>query len=299
MKITLEELRAWVAVVDTGSITAAAELLDQTSSGVSRALTRLEGKLQTNLLNRTTRRLALTEEGQIFLEHARQILASVEQAETHIAQRREMPSGKLRINAASPFMLHVIVPLVDEFRRRYPLIQLELNTDDVVIDLLEQQTDIAIRIGQLRDSTLHARLLGSTVSRLMASPGYVARFGDPQTAAELAQHTLIGFSASEVHNRWPVRHQQQDVLAIKPDLAASSGETIRQLVIAGQGIGRLSDFLTRKDRQEGKMVQVMINNTSEQRLPVHAVFYRNNALAARTLCFLDFLQEKIVEQGLL
>ena len=172
MKITLEELRAWVAVVDSGSITAAASQLAQTSSGISRALSRLESKLQTTLLHRTTRRLALTEEGQVFLEHARQILASVEQAEEQIALRREMPSGRLRVNAATPFMLHVIVPLVADFRARYPLIQLELNTDDILIDLLEQQTDVAIRIGELRDSTLRARML---VCALLALPVIASR----------------------------------------------------------------------------------------------------------------------------
>jgi len=194
VKITLEELRAWVAVVDSGSITAAADQLAQTSSGISRALSRLESKLQTTLLHRTTRRLALTEEGQVFLEHARQILASVEQAEEQIAQRREMPSGRLRVNAATPFMLHVIVPLVDAFRAQYPLIQLELNTDDILIDLLEQQTDVAIRIGELRDSTLRARMLGSSAIRLMASPAYLAKAGTPQTVADLEQHQIIGFS---------------------------------------------------------------------------------------------------------
>ncbi|WP_313376256.1 LysR family transcriptional regulator, partial [Pantoea sp. CTOTU50773] len=176
MKITLEELRAWVAVVDTGSITAAAEQLDQTSSGISRALSRLESKLQTTLMHRTTRRLALTEEGLIFLDHARQILSSVELAEEQIAQRRDIPSGRLRINANAPFMLHVIVPLVAEFRQRYPLIQLELNTDDIMIDLLEQQTDIAIRVGELRDSTLRARVLGSSATRLVASPAYLQQY---------------------------------------------------------------------------------------------------------------------------
>ncbi|MCR8526156.1 LysR substrate-binding domain-containing protein, partial [Escherichia coli] len=159
------------------SITSAAELLDQTSSGVSRALSRLEAKLNSTLLHRTTRRLALTEEGQLFLTHARQILLSVEQAEEQIARRRETPSGRLRINAAAPFMQHVVVPLIGAFRQRYPLIQLELNTDDIVIDLLEQQTDIAIRIGELRDSTMRARMLGSSRVRLLASPAYLQKYG--------------------------------------------------------------------------------------------------------------------------
>ncbi len=299
VKITLEELRAWVAVVDTGAITAAAGQLGQTSSGISRALSRLEKKLQTTLLHRTTRRLALTEEGQVFLEHARQILASVENAEEQIAQRREMPAGRLRINAATPFMLHVIVPLVGEFSARYPLIQLELNTDDVVIDLLEQQTDVAIRVGELRDSTIHARMLGSSQVRLLASPAYLEKHGNPQRVADLAHHRLIGFTQLEKHNIWPVWQSNGEFLQIKPDLAASGGETIRQLAVAGQGIARISDFASREDRASGKLVAVLASEIHDLRHPIHAVYYRNTTLSLRIVRFLDFLHDKIREHQLL
>ena len=147
MKITLEELLAFTAVVDSGSVTAAADRLGQTTSGVSRALSRLEAKLDATLLRRTTRRLSLTEEGQSFLAPAREILRSVDQAEELMALRRRLPAGRLRVNAAAPFMAHVLVPMVAEFRRRYPQIELELDTDDRNIDLLEKRADIAIRIG--------------------------------------------------------------------------------------------------------------------------------------------------------
>lgn len=298
MKITLEELRAWVTVVDTGSITAAAEQLEQTSSGISRALSRLETKLQTTLMHRTTRRLALTEEGTLFLEHARQILASVEHAEEQLAQRRLTPSGRLRINAAAPFMLHVIVPLIEGFRQQYPLIELELNTDDIVIDLLEQQTDIAIRIGELRDSTMRARLLGSSAIRLLASPAYLQKYGKPQSALDLENHQRIGFSHLDAHNVWPVWQREGEFLQVKPTISASSGETIRQLALAGQGIARLSDFVSREDRDCGKLVQILTEETRELRLPIHAVYYRNEALSSRVTCFLNFLQEQTLLKNL-
>jgi len=298
MKVTLEELRVLVAVADCGSITAAAELLDQTSSGVSRALSRLEAKLNSTLLHRTTRRLALTEEGQLFLTHARQILASVEQAEEQIARRRETPSGRLRINAAAPFMQHVIVPLIGAFRQRYPLIQLELNTDDIVIDLLEQQTDIAIRIGELRDSTMRARMLGSSRVRLLASPDYLQKYGEPHSVEALAQHQLIGFSQLEMHNVWPVWQREGEMLRIQPTIAASSGEIIRQLTLAGQGIARISDFVSHQDLAAGRLKEVLVQQTQDVRLPVHAVYYRNAELAARITCFLDFLHAEIAAQAL-
>ena len=299
VKITLEELRAWVAVVDSGSITAAAEQLEQTTARISRALSRLESKLQTTLMHRTTRRLALTDEGAVFLEHARQILTSVERAEEQIARRRETPAGRLRINANTPFMLHVIVPLLAEFRQRYPQIELELNTDDIVIDLLEQQTDIAIRIGELRDSTLRARVLGSSATRLVASPDYLAKHGIPDSVAALSQHQLIGFSQLDTHNIWPVWQQEGEFLRIKPTLTASSGETLRQLALQGLGIVRLSDFVSREDREQGRLIDVLASETRELRLPVHAVYYRNQTLSSRVTCFLDFLQEKIQRQQLI
>ncbi|MDU6387505.1 MULTISPECIES: LysR substrate-binding domain-containing protein [Pantoea] len=298
MKVTLEELRVLVAVADCGSITSAAELLDQTSSGVSRALSRLEAKLNSTLLHRTTRRLALTEEGQLFLTHARQILLSVEQAEEQIARRRETPSGRLRINAAAPFMQHVVVPLIGAFRQRYPLIQLELNTDDIVIDLLEQQTDIAIRIGELRDSTMRARMLGSSRVRLLASPAYLQKYGEPQSVEALAQHQLIGFSQLEMHNVWPVWQREGELLRIQPTIAASSGEIIRQLALAGQGIARISDFVSHQDLAAGRLKEVLVQQTHDVRLPVHAVYYRNAELASRITCFLDFLHQEIASQAL-
>ncbi len=298
MKVTLEELRVLVAVADCGSITSAAELLDQTSSGVSRALSRLEAKLHSTLLHRTTLRLALTEEGHLFLTHARQILLSVEQAEEQIARRRETPSGRLRINAAAPFMQHVIVPLIGAFRQRYPLIQLELNTDDIVIDLLEQQTDIAIRIGELRDSTMRARMLGSSRVRLLASPAYLQKYGEPQSVEALAQHQLIGFSQLEMHNVWPVWQREGELLRIQPTIAASSGEIIRQLALAGQGIARISDFVSHQDLAAGRLKEVLVQQTHDVRLPVHAVYYRNAELASRITCFLDFLHQEIASQAL-
>jgi len=298
MKVTLEELRVLVAVADCGSITSAAELLDQTSSGVSRALSRLEAKLNSTLLHRTTRRLALTEEGQLFLTHARQILLSVEQAEEQIARRRETPSGRLRINAAAPFMQHVVVPLIGAFRQRYPLIQLELNTDDIVIDLLEQQTDIAIRIGELRDSTMRARMLGSSRVRLLASPAYLQKYGEPQSVEALAQHQLIGFSQLEMHNVWPVWQREGELLRIQPTIAASSGEIIRQLALAGQGIARISDFVSHQYLAAGRLQEVLVQQTHDVRLPVHAVYYRNAELASRITCFLDFLHQEIASQAL-
>ncbi|MDP2017029.1 LysR family transcriptional regulator [Hydrogenophaga sp.] len=293
MKTTLEELQAFAAVVDGGSITAAADHLGQTVSGISRALGRLEKKLDTTLLRRTTRRTELTEEGQAFLLRTRAILAAIDDAEEHMAARRQRPAGRLRVNAATPFMLHAIVPLVPAFRRAYPEITLELDTDELNIDLLERRTDVAIRIGALRDSTLHARALCTSRLRVLASPAYLAAHGRPKSVAELAQHSLLGFTQPEALNRWPLRGAHGDEWPVVPDITASSGETLRQLALQGAGLACLSDFMSSADRERGDLVQVLVKDTVDVRQPISAVYYRNTQLAARIACFLDFLQERM------
>lgn len=293
MKTTLEELQAFAAVVDGGSITAAADHLGQTVSGISRALGRLEKKLDTTLLRRTTRRTELTEEGQAFLLRTRAILAAIDDAEEHMAARRQRPAGRLRVNAATPFMLHAIVPLVPAFRRAYPQITLELDTDELNIDLLERRTDVAIRIGALRDSTLHARALCTSRIRVLASPAYLVEHGRPKSVADLAQHSLLGFTQPESLNRWPLRGAHGDEWPVVPDITASSGETLRQLALQGVGIACLSDFMSSADRERGDLVQVLVKDTVDVRQPISAVYYRNTQLAARIACFLDFLQERM------
>jgi DNA-binding transcriptional LysR family regulator len=293
MKTSTDELLVFVTVIDAGSITAAAEKLQQTVSGVSRALTRLEKQLGVALILRTTRRLQLTEEGELFLERARAILAAMEDAEEAVTRHRERPSGRLRVDAATPFMLHCIVPHVADFAELYPEIQLELTNNERIVDLLEQRVDIAIRIGALQDSTLHARALGASRLRIVASPGYLATHGTPRDVAALREHRLIGFTAPAHLNRWPLRaageQGAEPGYAIAPALLASSGETIRQLALAESGIACLSDFLTVADREAGRLVTVLDDALFEERQPIHAVYYRSAALAARVQCFLAFI----------
>ncbi|WP_302409773.1 LysR family transcriptional regulator [Comamonas kerstersii] len=293
MKTTLDELQAFVAVVDTGSITAASELLGLTISATSRTLGRLEEKLQTTLLRRTTRRLELTEEGATFLQHARAIIASVDEAEEQMAARRMRPVGKLRVDAATPFMLHVLVPLIAQFRENYPEVELELNSNEGIIDLLEKRTDVAFRIGVLKDSTLHARPVGTSQVRVLASPAYLKRYGRPASPDQLAQHQLLGFTQPESLNDWPLRDTAGNVLRIQPGISSSSGETLRHMALAGLGIVCLSDFMTREDRKHGDLVQLFPSQTLDVRQSINAVYYRNTALAARITCFVDHVIETL------
>lgn len=297
MKTTLDEMQVFIAIVDCGSITAAADALQQTISATSRTMTRLEEKLQTTLMRRTTRRLQLTEEGSAYLEQARKIIAAVEETEEQMRARRNQPAGRLRVDAASPFMLHVIVPLVPGYRKRYPKVELELNSNEGNIDLLERRTDLALRIGSLKDSSLHAVPIGRSRVRVLASPGYLAAHGAPKRVADLREHTLLGFSQLESLNEWPLEDADGQPLHIQPAIRSFSGETLRQLALNDAGIVCLSDFMTRADRQSGALRQLFLRQTLDVRQPVNAVYYRNTAISSRIKSFIDYLVESLGPRG--
>lgn len=297
MKTTLDEMQVFIAIVDSGSITAAAEVLGQTVSATSRTMSRLEEKLQTTLMRRTTRRLALTEEGKAYLEQARRIIASVEEAEELMNLRRNQPAGLLRVDAASPFMLHVIAPLAPAYRTRYPQVELELTSNEGNIDLLERRTDLAFRIGRLKDSSLHAVALGTSRVRVLASPGYLARHGTPRCAADLASHVLLGFAQLEALNEWPLLDADGQPVHVKPQVRAYSGETLRQLALNDGGIVCLSDFMTRADRKSGALQPLFVKQLLEVRQPINAVYYRNTAISSRIKSFIDFVVETVGTRG--
>ena len=294
MKVTTEELAAFVAVVDTGSLSLAAKGLSQTASGVSRALGRLEDKLEATLLRRTTRQVQLTEEGELFLERARGILEAIDAAEESMASRKSKPAGRLRIDAAAPFILHGLVPHLREFSELYPDIRLEVASHDHIVDLLEERTDVAFRIGALSDSTLHATTIGSCNLNIVASPAYLKANGVPKTAHDLKKHRLIGFTAPKSLNEWPVLHDGGERMAIEPHMKASSGETVRALAVSGCGITCLSNFMTHQDIKDGTLVPLLRSSMSDYRQPIHAVYYRNAPFMARIRCFLKFISSRLV-----
>ena len=293
-----DELALFVAVVEAGSFRQAADNLGIDNSVVSRGVKRLEQKLATQLLNRTTRRVTLTDEGDWFYRRAANLLDEMAAAENQLLARRQQPQGILRVDAATPFILHQLVPLIGEFRRRYPAIELQLESSDGFINLLERRVDVAIRIGELADSSLRALPLGSSRLRILASPDYLARCGTPVLPADLAQHQLLGFSTSDNLNLWPLMGEHGDRLAIQAQLKASSGETLRQLALAGEGLVCLSDFMTAADRASGALVEVLARSNSGASRPIHAVFYTDAQRNPRLRAWLDFLREKLTPNAL-
>ncbi len=297
MRATSDELQIFVTIVECGQLSLAAQLLGQNPSSVSRALARLEEKLGVTLLKRTTRSQDLTEEGVIYFDHAQRILQQMEEAEDLLFECSHTPAGRLRVDTASPFLLHCVLPYIPDFRRAYPNIELELTSSEGVIDLLEQRTDVALRLGPLSDSTLFSQLLGKSFRRVLASPEYLQRCGIPQVPEDLERHTILGFTKPERLNQWYLKSAKGDLWLVKPQLKASSGETLRQLAMRGEGIVYLSDFMTHEDRKEGRLIQILNDHTLPELQPIHAVYYKHTHLASRIRVFIDFLAQKLREPG--
>nr|WP_086939538.1 LysR family transcriptional regulator [Thaumasiovibrio occultus] len=291
MRTKSEDLEILITVVDTGGFTAAADVLDLQVARVSRAVSKVEAQLGVTILNRTTRRMELTDEGRQFVENVRVGLNQLQQAEDDLISRGDLPKGRLRVDAVSPFVFHQLIPLVPEFKQAYPDIELELTSNEGFVDLLEKKTDIAIRIGTLNDSTLHARPLGKSILYIVASPEYLSKRGFPSKTSDLRQHDTIGFSSPKVLNEWPLKGFDR----ITPSLTSSNGETIRQLAITGNGIACLSGFMVKKDIKEGRLISLLESEkiSHSGREQVNAVYYKSSSLAKRITAFVDFIQSKL------
>ncbi|MEP1447284.1 MAG: LysR family transcriptional regulator [Paraglaciecola sp.] len=290
IKSKTEDLEIFVTVVDCGSFTGAANLLDTQVAKISRAVSRLERNLDITLFTRSTRRVELTEAGLLFLNYARDGLETINRGEEALNTLQSAPKGKLRIDAASPFLFHQIIPYIEDFQLAYPDIQLNLISNENIVDLIEKKTDLAIRIGKLSDSNLYAKNIGTSKLHIVASPRYFAKFKKPVTITELKAHKLIGFADSPKLNNWFLKEELQ----ITPTITASNGEAIRQLALNGNGIAMLSNFMVRKDLENNALVEVLPNSviSPNPREEVHAVYYKNSASTSRIAAFMNFYTNK-------
>ncbi|ATF94057.1 D-malate degradation protein R [Cedecea neteri] len=293
MKATSEELAIFVAVVESGSFSRAAEQLGQANSAVSRTVKKLEMKLGVSLLNRTTRQLSLTEEGERYFRNVQQILQAMAAAENEVMESKQTPRGLLRIDAATPVMLHLLMPLIKPFRERYPEMTLSLVSSETFINLIERKVDVAIRVGNLTDSSLRARPLFSSYRKIIASPEYLAEHGTPETAADLVNHVCLGFTEPSSLNRWPVSQEDGQLFEIKPGLSSNSGETLKQLCLTGNGIACLSDFMIDKEIENGEFVEVLADKLLPVNMPFSAVYYSDRAVSTRIRAFIDFLSDAV------
>ena len=186
----------------------------------------------------------------------------------------------------------MIVPLIHEFMQQYPNIEIELSNHDQVIDLLEHKTDVAIRFGELHDSSLHAKLLCRSRLYIVASPSYLEQHGIPQSSEDLASHILLGFSHPTHLNTWPIQLNAEDFIA-HPKIKASNGETVRQMALDGLGITCLSAFLVRRDLKEKRLIALFEDQIEIYEQRIHAVYYQQEHLPKRVRLFIEFLAQKL------
>ncbi len=283
-------MQIFVAVVEAGSLTAAAERLNLAKSAVSRRLAELETHLGVSLIQRTTRRLNLTASGRAYYERCVAILADVDEAETEVSQAHGALRGRLKVALPQAFGLLHLAPLIQAFMKRHPDVRLELDFNDRQVDLMQEGFDLAIRIATLADSSLIARRLTVIPHLVGASPGYLARRGTPRTAADLAHHDCLVYSNVRDPELWshhgPDGHAGQVRVAVR--LAASSGEFLLHAALAGEGLVLLPVFYVHAALRTGHLVQVL----PDHRWPepaAYAVYPPTRHLSARARAFIDFL----------
>ncbi|SNY61015.1 DNA-binding transcriptional regulator YafC [Enterobacter sp. CC120223-11] len=291
MRATSEEIAIFVAVVESGSFSRAAEQLGQANSAVSRAVKKLESKLGVSLLNRTTRQLSLTEEGERYFRRVQGVLQEMAAAENELMEARHTPRGLLRIDAATPVVLHYLMPLIKPFRERYPEIALSLVSSETFINLIERKVDVAIRVGTLADSSLRARPLFSSLRKIIASPDYIARHGKPESVEDLKHHVCMGFTEPVSLNMWPVSCCDGQLHEIQCGISSNSGETLKQLCLQGNGIACLSDFMVDSEIARGEFVELLADKRLPVEMPFSAVYYSDRAVSTRIRAFIDFLSE--------
>lgn len=288
------EMEVFVRVVDLGGFTAAAKEFRLTPSGVSKLVSRLEARLSARLINRSTRQLQLTPEGQIFYERSVRVLADIDGAEREAAAGA-CPRGQLRVNCNVPFGLRHVLPHVPEFLASYPDITIDLAFSDQVIDLMQERADIAIRVGPLRASGLMARKLGTSRMCVVASPDYLGRQGTPFAPADLDRHKGIGWTFTRILRGWPFRiGESMDAVLPPPVARASDGEAARLLALGGAGLVRLALFHVGADIEAGRLVPVLETFNPGDREDIHAVYLgQGGPLPARVRAFIDFLGGRI------
>ncbi|MDB6453682.1 LysR family transcriptional regulator [Falsirhodobacter sp. 20TX0035] len=284
----LGEMEIFTRVAALGSFSAAARQLGQTPSAVSRAITRLEERLRVRLLVRSTRSLTPTPEGEAYLAEARQMLDRLAEMEDRIGQRGQTPRGPLRVSSTVGFGTLVVLPLVPAFLRTCPDVQLDLTLSDAVVDLWQERTDLALRSGRLKSSSLTARRIATMRRVVVAAPEYLARRGVPQRPADLEGHDalLYNFQPPE----W-MFHAGGNALRqpVRGPFAASDGTILRQACLAGLGLMRTGDTVVAADLLDGRLVEVLADYAPPEPETLHAVYAGHPHLALRIRAFVDFL----------
>ena len=289
----LVEMRVFKAVAESGGFTAAALRLGTSQPFVSRTLSALEKRLECKLLHRSTRSQRLTREGERFLALCSRTLDTLERAESDI--KATDPAGELHVSAPLAFGLDQVVPCLPEFLGAYPRLSVHLSLSDAVMNLIDSNIDVAIRMGRLSDSTLVSRKLCNLHRILVASPAYIARHGMPVTPAglESGHHKCLAWDGMHKHmNRWPfIINGTLEHLQVRGYFHSDNGSTLYQLCVAGVGIMRLAEHLALPAIERGDLVPILSDYVVRDDTAIHAVYLHGNQNTPRVRAFVDYCVE--------
>jgi DNA-binding transcriptional LysR family regulator len=285
------EMRTFAGVVEAGSFVAAADALDMSKAAVSRYVAELETRLGVRLLHRTTRRLSLTAEGEVFFTRCRELLQGVDEAEAEITRHSGEAVGILKVSAPVSFGLLRLAPLWGGFLDVHPRIKLDLSLSDRLVDLVDEGIDMAIRIGRLASSSLVSRQLASTRLVLCASRPYLRKHGKPRHPDDLAGHAVLAYSLLAMGDSWEFEGPQGPVsVKVLPRMHTNSGDTCRAVALDHQGIILQPSFLVADDLRSGRLVEILPDYQSAE-LGIHAVFPSRKHVLPKVRLLIEYLAQ--------
>lgn len=288
------EMQVFAKVVETGSFSAAAELLNMSPSAISKLVSRTEGRLGVQLFKRSTRSMALTAEGREFYASCARILQEIDDAELSVSQGFSQVRGTLRVNTSLPFGQHYLVPLLAEFRALYPEVVIDISLTDSKVELQRDEVDVAIRMGPLHDATFRARKLGSSRKAVVAAPSYLARHPAPRVPADLSRHDCLNFDFRRSLDEWPFMVDGKLVhLAVDGAMQTNNGETMRQLTLQGLGVSRLGMFHVFDDIRRGDLVELLPAYNAGDIEEVTVIYLNQKHIPPRIRAFIDFVAERL------
>lgn len=292
----ISNIQLFVRVVEEGSFSAVARSMGVTPSAVSRQISQLEKELGGRLFQRTTRKQSLTEAGEIYFQHADRLVEDIEVAKLAVKKLTDKPSGSLRITAEADFALRFIEPLLPEFLKLYPEIQVCLHMSSIQLDLIDENLDLALRIGHLENSSLTARKLGDSNSVICASPAYISKHGEPSHPSDLQAHSCLSFNTKVGVNRWRFETTSNSInIPIKGCLKVNSLSFLRKAALKDLGIIMIPRWMIQDELKQKRLLPILQEfSILQPSTPINAIFTNKRQLAPKTRAFINFLTERLM-----
>ncbi|AEI37920.1 MAG: LysR family transcriptional regulator [Zymomonas mobilis subsp. pomaceae] len=288
------EMQIFLRVVEKGSFSEAARMSLTTPSTVSKLIARIEARLGVRLIERSTRHLSVTTEGQVYYERAQALIEELEDIERSLITGAVQSKGAIRINTSVAFGRLALEPLLPAFWDSYPDILIDLSLSDEMADIYLDRTDIAFRVGKLQDSSLNARYIGTAPRKIVASPDYLKQSGIPYTIDDLDHHRCLGFNFRRAAPVWPLHDKGRLVdRIVRGPLLANNGDTVHRMALQGVGLARLAEYHVRDDLKTGRLIAVVEQPEALDEEDIHALYLGGRQLPQRVRVFLDFVVPKL------